>query len=402
MPFIPDSKPTSGFIPDAPAAQEPSKYGEGQSFSERIADPNRWKAIAGMKSPAAPDVVEGSPPMTVPAGLAPSALMKLSAFLTKNPVTRIATGAVQGAASDPEHPVRGAAVGAGLGTAGEVLGALFGKGADVGMQAAVGRNKYTPGVGTTLADEGLWGTRRRMQDQVAGKLAERGQQISSAASQIPADITNDSMNVATSIAKDASRPYLVPGGQPSVADMPRLGTVRDFAQDIASRGAETGDQVLARRIAAGTRSYNGKENPLQSLLGKMSKQEQVHYSTALKDMGDLATAQGSKYVGPASDSIRAQIASEAPSAGKGLGDTLREADASYGALKRAEKGLNSEVSMPHTVFQALTGASKTLPGGAIAASSLAQALSKGGKAIESISDPMIRKLILEKASKAQE
>jgi hypothetical protein len=63
--------------------------------------------------------------------------------------------------------LNGAKYGAMATAALDPLAQLLGKGGDVGMQVSVGRRKYTPGVGTTLADEGIVGTQGMMKNQVA-------------------------------------------------------------------------------------------------------------------------------------------------------------------------------------------------------------------------------------------
>lgn len=293
---------------------------------------------------------------------------------------RIGAGAVQGAATgaledpNPEqsgaqlgdrmtNAAKGAGLGLGLSAAGEGIGALLRKGGDAAMQIAVGRKKYTPGVGTTLADEGVWGTKGMMSGQVANKLDQRGQEISDLAKQVPAG-SIDSPNIAGAIRGKASSPLTVPGGNPSTSDLDKLSTINQFADDIASRGAESGEQALARRIAAGQRSYRGKEDPLQSLIGGLSKQEQQQYSSALKTAHQAATGS----------------------------DAMSVADSAYGALKRAQKGLDEDPSLPRSLFQALSIPATHIPGGSIGASTVGQAATKLG---QTTANPQMRQGLLD-------
>lgn len=293
---------------------------------------------------------------------------------------RIGAGALQGAATGAlEEPdatksglqladrAKNAAYGAGLGGAitgaTEGIGALLRKGGDAAMQIAVGRKKYTPGVGTTLADEGVWGTKGMMADQVANKLDERGQEISDLAKQIPTGSIN-SPSIASDIQATASKPLTVPGANPSSSDVDKLNAINSFTDDIASRGAESGEQALQRRIAAGQRSYRGKEDPLQSLIGNLSKQEQQQYSSALKNAHQAATGS----------------------------DAMSVADNAYGALKRAQKGLDEDPSLPRSLFQALSIPATHIPGGSIGASTAGQVATKAG---QNVSNPQARQGLLD-------
>jgi hypothetical protein len=378
--------------PPAPYASpgETADGGMWDNVKARVSDPNRWKAIAGMQSPAKQDVVSGAPPVAFPAGgavraanwigkavqgeemlpaavRAPEALTKLATMLNVSAPRRVAMGAVQGAVSNPEHPVQGAAIGGGTSLLGEGVGKLLTGGGDVAMQAAVGRRKFTPGVGTTLADEGIIGTREGMTKQVNSKLAQRGQQLHELADEIPGAPIN-TPELAHTVVGDAAKPMMVPGGAPSSADMPKLSAVRDFGTDMASRGMESGPQALARRIAAGQRSYRGKEDPLQSLLGQLSKGEQVQYSKALKGAHSEATG-------------TSQFA---------------DTDKAYGALKRAQSSLAEDISLPRSLFGLASMPANFLPGGSAAASTIGQALTKGGQGVKGLTGPMLRQALLEK------
>lgn len=246
---------------------------------------------------------------------------------------------------------KGMLYGAGGTAAIDPLAKFLMKSGDVAMQSAVGRRKYTPGVGTTLADEGVIGTQSMMNNQVGNRLNQRGQQINEIAGSIPADITNDASAMGQRIAAGAAKPLSVAGAAPSKFDQEKLALIGEFGDDVASRGAETGSQVLQRRIAAGQRSYRGKENPLQSLLGQLSKGEQIEYSQALKEMAGRT----------------------------GRGEELATADKAYGALKRAQSSLAEEPSIPRSLIGLLGTSNKLIPGASAATSVVGQGATKIGQ-----------------------
>jgi hypothetical protein len=357
----------------APAApyQSPGEATENgwlENTKARFTDPERYKAILGMESPAKTTAVTGAPPMAMPAAQAPAMLSKLAHFFNASAPRRAVAGAAQGAATDRENPLRGGAIGGLSSLLGDGLAKLLKAPGDVAMQAAVGRRRYTPGVGTTLADEGIIGTREGMTKQVGRKLGERAEDMHALAAEIPG-VPIDSPQMGRDIAQSAAKPLAVPGGAPSSADIPKIQKIREFGEDIVSRGMETGPQGLARRIAAGQRSYRGKEDPLQSLLGQLSKQEQIQYSGALKGAHEAATGT------------------------KAFADT----DKAYGALKRAQAGLSEEPRIPRSLFGLATVPATHIPGGAALTSTLGQALTKGGQTVDFLNNPILRQILLEKA-----
>jgi hypothetical protein len=332
------------------------------------------------------EAVEGTPPLAIPAAALPAGALKLANFLNGGPIRRIGMGMAQGAASDPAHPYIGAAKGGFMGLIGEGAGGLAEKAGDATMQVAVGRNKYTPGVGTALADEGLVGTRGMMKGQVARKLEQTGQNIASNASEIPGK-PFDGHEIAQNIAQDAVK--LPPGGaRPSSADMGKLQDTGEFLQDISNRGAEDGPQALHRRMEAGQRTYRGTENAKANTVSQLSKREGAQYSGRLKDefrkaAPDLVPNDG------------VQGAEQVPGVDP---EELANNDSTYGALKRAEKGLSTDAPLPTSLMKAMSFGVHHAPGGSLAASLLGQGLTKGGQAIQGINNPLVRDLILKNSS----
>lgn len=310
--------------PQAPAAA-PQRKSAGQLVEETLATPEQ--ITAGANNAAA--MMTGGLSKAVPA-------------LGRGIVSGALEGGALGAAQSPDDRLKGFLTGGAIqgGMAG--VGQALGKAGDIGMQLAVGRKKYTPGVGTELADQGLAGTRGMMKGQVEKRLGTVGDEMQQAASAIP---EIDSRTLGQELGKKAASPY-TGGGiiAPSGRDAEALSTIGEFADDVASRGMETGAQALARRRAAGSSAYSARSDlPKQNLTSQLSKSEQQMYSDALKQAG---------------------------------GEPMIAADRSYAALKKAQKGLGEEA--PLTGFGALSRPISTV-GGALPTSIVSQGAVKGGK-----------------------
>ena len=317
--------------------------------------------------------VTGTPPLAMPIGAAPAVLQKLAGLFSNTARGRAAAGgvqgAVQGAMDNPQDRLAGAAkgglIGGGVGVASEGIAKLLGKVGDVGMQAAVGRKKYTPGVGTTLADEGVVGTRGMMQGQVKNKLASRGAELEELAGQ-----SDKAINVgpeALELGENAMRGVSVPGSGMSPQDLPKAQAINEFVDDMAMRGSESPVQALARRRAAGNRAYSGREDPLKSLIGQLSKQEQQVYSSALKEA----------------------VPEIAP------------VDKAYGALKRAQTGLDAEIALPRSLMGLVSTGANVLPGGSLGLSLAGQAGVRGGRVAKGFNNPALRYALLKAFNKKE-
>lgn len=282
------------------------------------------------------------------AGGGAGALGKVAPAL-KGVIGSILEGGAMGAAQSPDDRLGGFLKGGGAQGALSGLGKALGKSGDIAMQVAVGRKKYTPGVGTKLADEGLWGTQGGMKKQVESGLSDSYEQmLRSAEGAAPVD----SRAIGTQVYDDVTGPMTGRGRMtPSSADVPKVTQAREFADDIRARGEEPATIALERRKAAGKRAYSEKTDAGRSTpMGDLSKKEQILYSDALK---------------------------KADATGK-----LAEADARYAALKRAERGLNEETSLPRSMMGVASFTGNKLPGGALVSSSVGQAGVKGGRLAE--------------------
>lgn len=202
----------------------------------------------------------------------------------------------------------------GVGAGGQALAAGAGKLGDVLMQQAVGRTKYTPGVGTELADEGIWGTRGMMKGQVGkakeatyqkmlGQAKASGQPISSG-------------KVAEAIRGQVDPMRLPTGGYRSL-DLPDVQKALNYADEVAARGdVPAADALALRRVAGeGARFNPNTAEAGKSLAQQLSKIEQAGYSQQLKDVAGLAPL-----------------------------------DARYGALARASQALGKEQTIPQDLI----------------------------------------------------
>lgn len=297
--------------------------------------------------------------------MAGGGLSKAVPALGSGIVSAIGEGGALGSAQSPDDRLKGFLTGGAIQGGAAALGKLAGKAGDYAMQIATNRKKYTPGVGTELADQGLWGTEGMLKNQVRRKLGEQGAKMGEIAESIPGAPIS-ARDVGGQISEELSSP--ISGGgrldpaKLSAADRPDLSSIREFSEDVMSRGDETVKDALARRAAAGARAWRGKENPLQSLTGKLSKAEQKAYSQAIK----AADPSGE----------------------------LARADRAYAALARARAGLDQEASLPKSLMGVLSLGANKLPGGSLAASTVGQLGTKAKPTLEEFLAPLARQAIL--------
>lgn len=174
---------------------------------------------------------------------------------------------------------------AAMGVGGQMLGSAAGAAGDSLMQRAVGRTKITPGVGEELADQGIWGTRGMMKNQVSGAKKNIYNQMNDMASRANGfDNYRNSTDVANGVRKIGNNIDF--GETTSSLDRPTLNSIESAAGDIEGRGWEDPKTMLGRRRAAGDRVPPAgwdKKIPEQALKGAISKAEQQGYSSALKN-----------------------------------------------------------------------------------------------------------------------
>jgi len=197
---------------------------------------------------------------------------------------QIAVGAGLGAGQRPEgeqsERLTNAMYGGGLSAILSGAGKGLKSGADSLMQLSVGRNKMTHGVGTDLIREGVGGTRNMMKNQISKKHDDI---VDKMINEVSGNTNTYSTSPIAQRVSDVGKKMQVPGGQASSLDQPTLDTISEAATDIGSRGNETLEQMLRRRVAAGNRGYsNVTDEAKRGLVGDISKAEQMAYSELLK------------------------------------------------------------------------------------------------------------------------
>lgn len=205
--------------------------------------------------------------------------------------------------------------------AGEGLASIFrgiGKGAsrvgDILMQKAAGIPKLIPGVGNTLAEEGIVGTRGMMQNQVEKGLSSRGKEIGELAHSLQ-DVSTQP--VAEVVGSRASK-LVGPQGEILPDNIKAFHKYVDEATAASNEGSISGEQAAFRRkgygeIARKAGAYKDV-SPSQTAKAELAGTQQAGYSQALKDAYAAAHP-------------------EAPEA-------LAQADQAYSALSRASSSLN--------------------------------------------------------------
>jgi hypothetical protein len=270
--------------------------------------------------------------------------------------------ALGAAAAGPDNRTAGALTAGGASAAGQGLAKLLGATGDVSMQIAAGRKKYTPGVGTKLADEGLWGTKGMMADQTAARLKESGEALSKSASEIPGTPI-DSSQIAQNVWDKVSKPRLSGVGiKPSSADLPELNQMANYVEDIASRGQLRGEGAVGYARAAGDRAYGLRDVAGASTPKQLAKLEQIELSNALKN---------------------------ADKTGKFAKEASR-----YSALKKAEKGLQEEVSLPRSAMGLASLPVTALPFVSVLPSTIGQAATKSSKVTQGLAEALAKAAVV--------
>lgn len=197
-----------------------------------------------------------------------------------------------------------------------VLSAIAGPIKGIGdriLQRSVGLKKYIPGVGETMADEGIIGTQGMMRGQVEKALETRGQEIGSLARSVPEVSTQP---IAENIGQRASR-LIGPDGKIMPENIAEFNKYADAASKVSSENALTGETTAFRRAAQGKVAKNAgryRDNPAQGLKSQLAGTQQSAYSQALKN---------------------------APGAPAGLA----EADRAYGALSQVDAAMSRPESL---------------------------------------------------------
>lgn len=295
MPFVPDQQnqaPTPGFKPDA-APDAASKAAQGGSPKAQ-AEYNT--PFAQQKRQAMLGEVESHTPALVQS-MALGGLMKPAG----SALGRIGQGAGIGGAfgargsldqnESPGDVAKGAGLGAFLGggvsAAGEGLSAGANKLADYFQQKAVGMRKSFPGVGNNLVDQGVWGTKNHMADQVEEKLAEQEAQLQDTVKGLSGTV--NSKEIADAVSQKAQRFTLPDKGTASPFSQAELNKVRSTAAELSKMGDLSASDLLALKRQGDYQGYTAGGNPATSTESELGRTGAEAARAALKKMSpDIA------------------------------------------------------------------------------------------------------------------
>lgn len=287
---------------------------------------------------------------TAGVGLAGMA-MPAANFLGRSALSGL-TGVAGEKSRTPQDALTSFLTGAAAQAVPEAVGKGLRKIGDVGMQAAVGRTKYTPGVGEQLAEEGLFGTKAQMSKQVKKGLTGAGQQLDEVAASIPQGSIS-SPKIAQEIWEEQSRPFIQNVGyKPSAAAKKDLGQIADYVADVNQRGFLSGPEAVGYGRSAGRIAYGLKDQAGATTAKQLAKTEQAKLSEALK---------------------QADTSGQYEAAAK-----------RYAALKKAEAGLDKEDTIRKSMLGLLSTPVDALPLGNLASSGISRAAIGTGKQVEKL------------------
>lgn len=382
---------TMGYLPQAQAAVG-SAMGLGKYVDLRDQNIQR-QSQQSQESPVASAIGKGAgiaSTMAIPGGGAAE-----GASLGARAATGAAQGFGMGAAYNPgdkpgvvdpvqgEDRLKSGGLMALLGGAAPAVSSFAGGLGDFLMQKSVGLKKYIPGAGKTLANEGLWGTKGMMENQVESGLQRRGSEIGT--------LAKDLGDVSTSPVADrlqAKADKLVgPDGTLHPDNQKEYDMLQDAIAESGKTSSVSGDVAAFRRSDAGSRARKAgayRDNPSETMKAQIASTEQGGYSQAMKD----------KY------------AENNP----GQPNALADADSAYGTLSKARATQSKPSQIPYSMLglAAKTGIGAGLgyaaggATGALAGAALGTplGLSSGGratigasKAIDATAVPALRAML---------
>lgn len=272
-----------------PAPQaEPEQGGQVNSLAERITDGDRWQAILTGKGKHAPQVAAGMPPLAIPggapiaaagkyaleaAGRTPSVaanLPKVAKFMQgveSSALGRIASDSAQGTitgamgAEDGQRlqgALQGLLWGGALGAGSQVVGKVAAPVADRLMANAAGIRKPQPGVGTNLIEQGVWGTKSGMQDQVGEMLNTKGAKLGSMVDSLQGAV--DTMPLAEKLAKGAGR-FADASGTTAPNMKGAEKAYGELSEYVASKGNMTPQELHQFKKMQGEAAYTAAQQP---------------------------------------------------------------------------------------------------------------------------------------------
>lgn len=284
------------------ATLENARYSKG--FRKRVEDdqydfPASSKAgkaigLGGVTAGSIAAAPASTAPLLVRA-LAPSAISAAQAGLSRpsNP---------QGAEDDLAKRGSNAALAAVLAPALTVTGKGLGKLGDWTMQKAVGSKEYVPGMGTRMADEGLWGWKGFMKKQVADKLPAREAELTEAVRGVRGQVRPG--NVARQIQAKADKfvPSSPIGREIAVpsSNQPYVDMANRRSLEAVARGSLTPQEAISTARAVAAPAYNKFGAPLEGFENHLNQTEGVALKNAVKDLADAQGIPG----------VRSALASE--------------------------------------------------------------------------------------------
>ena len=205
-------------------------------------------------------------------------------------------GGVMGGAQNPgangsrlENAGKGALLGGGLSAVGEGIGAAAGSAGDYAMQKAVGMRKNTPGMGTSLADQGLWGTASRMEQQVGSKLPIAEQNVQDLVGSLKGNV--NSKDLADAVAQVGNR-FESPSGITLQGVQGDLNTVKAASDQFGKMSSDlTPQDVLSLKRQGDWLGYTASGNPATSTNANIGSAIANKARGILSDMSDGASAE---------------------------------------------------------------------------------------------------------------
>lgn len=234
-----------------------------------------------------------------------------------------------------------------LGKVGEMTG--LSKIPDKLMQVAVGMKKYQPGVGSSLINQGLMGTKNQLAGQVGSKLAQEEATLANAVKSIPGQVESSAVGKEV---QNLAKPYQTSSGTVPSSVEPEFNKINQAASEISSRGPVSPQEALELKRIAGRVGYKEGE-PLAKTISKIAQSEAKGYKQGL--------SKAYEQVNPAGPNI------------------VEESLGKESALLQAKRGLSKPESLAYKdPIRLLLGRTVGSP---LAMSTTAQATSKGPRLV---------------------
>jgi hypothetical protein len=199
-------------------------------------------------------------------------------------------GNMMDGSKDPTQGVLGSAALGGAASAGlDSVSGGASKISDWLMQKAVGMKKYMPGVGNNLVDQGVWGTKSGMAEQVPDLLAKEEGKLQDTVQGLTGTV--NSKEIADAISNKAQQFTLPSTGQASPFSELELQKVRDLADKTSKMGDLSASDLLALKRQGDYQAFTASGNPASSTDADLARTGANAARTALKEMSpDAANA----------------------------------------------------------------------------------------------------------------